>query len=496
MTKKLISYFALAIASLMLVVACSSDTQLTTTKVAQIPSSRQAKVLQLWWDKGYSPEEDEALKKLVKNWEQETGNRVHISFYTLDKRSEKPQRSLQGGVVPDIFMSFKAESTLNPSLAWSGKLIDVTDIIEPVKEVYDADALKTAYYYNNVEHKRSYYAVPIHRAALHIFYWKDLLEKTGRTAKDIPQDWDSFWQFWLDVGEDLKTRDRQDIYPIGLPMSVEAGDTYQAFEHILEAYNVKIVDSEGNLLVDDPKVRQGIIDCLDWYTQYYLQGYTPKDAVDWNNAANNRQLLNREILMTTNATLSIPDALRQDPDAYRHKLGIVELPNKPNGEPMRHIFFVEQAVIFNDAAHPQLAKDFLAYLIQPEIINDFLKQSGRHSPAHKSIYKDPYWTNPEDPHTWAVTKTLTKSKIRPIYPNLSPAYSIVLKENIWGQSLEKIVLKNISPEQAADEAIARIKEIFEEWDRDQYRSVKPPSPQLWGSQICESPPGLGRHGCG
>jgi hypothetical protein len=25
----------------------------------------------------------------------------------------------------------------------------------------------------------------------------------------------------------------------------------------------------------------------------------------------------------------------------------------------------------------------------------------------------------------------------------------------------------------------------------QYRSVKPPSPQLWGSQICESPPGLG-----
>jgi multiple sugar transport system substrate-binding protein len=142
----------------------------------------------------------------------------------------------------------------------------------------------------------------------------------------------------------------------------------------------------------------------------------------------------------------------------------VELPNKPNGEPMRHIFFVEQAVIFKDVAHPQLAKDFLAYLIQPEVINVFLKESGRHSPAHKSIYKDPYWTNPEDPHTWAVTKTLTKRKIRPIYPSLSPAYSIVLKENIWGQSLEKIVLKNISPEQAADEAIARIKEIFAEWE--------------------------------
>ena len=112
----------------------------------------------------------------------------------------------------------------------------------------------------------------------------------------------------------------------------------------------------------------------------------------------------------------------------------------------------------------QLAKDFLAYLIKPEIINDFLKESGRHSPAHKSVYEDPYWTNPEVPHTSQVTKTLTTSQIRPIYPANSPAYSIVLKENIWGQSLEKIVLNDITPEQAADEAITRIKQIFQEWE--------------------------------
>ena len=464
MTKKLLRYFALAIAASVLIVACNSDTQLQNTQVEETAPPTEENVLKLWWDKGYSPEEDEALQKLVKNWEQKTGNKVKIHFYTLDQRSEKPERYLQGGVTPDIFMSFKAESTLNPTLAWKGKLIDVTNVIEPVKEIYESRALETAYYYNNVEQKHSYYAVPVHRAALHIYYWKDLLEKTGRTAADIPRDWDGFWQFWLDVGEDLKTQHQQDIFPIGLPMSVEAGDTYQAFEHILEAYNVKLVDSEGNLLVDDPQVREGIIKCLDWYTQFYLQGYTPKDAVDWNNAANNRQLLNREILTTTNATLSIPAALRQDSDAYANKLGIVELPNKPNGEPMRHIFLVEQAVIFDDAKHPQLAKDFLAYLIQPEVINQFLQESGRHSPAHTTVHQDPYWTNAEDPHTSEVTKTLTKSKIRPIYPANSPAYSIVLKENIWGQSLEKIVLEGVTPEQAADDAIVRIKKIFEEWE--------------------------------
>lgn len=460
---KILSYLALAIAIFTLAVACNSDTNLVTTQVDKTLLPKKEKILNLWWDKGFNPEEDEALEKLVKNWEQKTGNKVKIHFYTLDDRTNKPQRYLQGGISPDIFMSFKAESTLNPSLAWENKLLDVSDIIEPVKEVYVPEALETASYYNKEAQKYSYYAVPIHRAALHIYYWKDLIEKTGRIEADIPQNWDDFWQFWLDVGEDLKTKHQQDIFPIGLPMSEEAGDTYQAFEHILEAYNVKIVNSEGELLVDNPQVRQGIIKCLDWYAQFYLQGYTPKEALDWTNADNNRFFLNRKILTTTNATLSIPAALRHDPNAYSNKLGIVELPNKPNGEPMRHIFLVEQAVIFNDAEHPQLAKDFLTYLVQPKVINNFLKESGRHSPAHTSAYQDSYWTNPKDPHTSEVTKTLTKSQIRSIYPSNSPAYSVVLKENIWGQSLEKIALKGLTSEQAGDEAITRIKEIFAAW---------------------------------
>ena len=457
-------YLTLGIVTMMLIVGCNSDTQLQNDGISQRNTLTEDKTLKLWWDKGFNPEEDEALQKLVRNWEQETGNKVQIHFYTLDVRAQKTQRYLQAGVAPDIFMSFKAESTLNPALAFENKLVDVTDIIKPVENLYDPAALETAYYYNNVKQKRSYYAVPIHRAALHIYYWQDLLAKTGRSAADIPSDWDGFWQFWLDVGQELRNKHQQDIYPIGLPLSAEAGDTYQAFEHVLEAYNVELLDSKGNLLVDEPQVRQGIIKCLDWYTRFYREGYVPKDAVDWTNADNNRLFLNQDILMTSNATMSIPAALRKDRDTYINKLGIVEIPNKPNGEPMNHIFLVEQAVIFNDAEHPKLAKEFLAYLTQPKVINQFLKDSGRHSPVHTAAYQDRYWTNPKDPHTSEVTKTLTKSKTRSIYPANSPAYSILLKENIWGQSLEKIVLDGVTPERAADEAIARIKAIFDEWE--------------------------------
>lgn len=42
-------------------------------------------------------------------------------------------------------------------------------------------------------------------------------------------------------------------------MSVGALDTYEIFEQILEAYDVQILDSKGQLRVDDPKARQGIV---------------------------------------------------------------------------------------------------------------------------------------------------------------------------------------------------------------------------------------------
>ncbi len=41
----------------------------------------------------------------------------------------------------------------------------------------------------------------------------------------------------------------------------------------------------------------------------------------WLNPDNNRSLLNRLVVMTPNNSLSIPAAVRQNPDLYHYKLG-------------------------------------------------------------------------------------------------------------------------------------------------------------------------------
>lgn len=452
----------LILSLIIVIVACTNTNKLDLPSLTEVPTD--SKVLKIWWDKGFSLEEDEALQQLVNNWTQQSGKKIKLSFYTTDELARKVERQLHAGHLPDIILSFKAEGSLNAYLAWSGKLADVSNVIEPVKSLFPEQVLKTVNFYNKVEKKRSYYAVPIHQATIHIYYWRDLLEQVGRTERDIPKDWDAFWEFWKQVQNDLASQQKQDIYGLGFPLSVEAADTYYLFEQILEAYDIQILDSKGKLLVVYPKVRQGIVKILAWYLELYQQGYIPPDALHWLNPDNNRNLLNRAVVMTPNDTLSIPAAVRQDPDTYRNKLGILEFPHKPNGKPMRYLVTVEQAVVFAQSKNQKVAKDFLAYLIQPEIMGNYLKAAGgRNLPVLKPVWKDPFWTDPNDPHISTAAKTLIEGQTRLFYIAQNPAYSLVLKENVWGKALKRVIVDGSSPEQAADEAIERIKQIFDQW---------------------------------
>lgn len=454
-------YLFLALICSLLIVAC--DRSITSNRDLVNAASTNNKVLKIWWDKGFTLEEDEALQQIVSNWEKQSGNKVKLSFYSTDELSQKAERELRTGDLPDLIAMFKSEKSLTARLAWEGKLADVSDVIAPVKSLYSENVLKTVNFYNQIERKRSYYALPIHQATIHVYYWRDLLEKVGHSNKDIPTDWDGFWQYWTLRQNDLKAKNIN-IYGLGLPLSVAAGDTYQTFEQLLEAYDVQILDANGQLQVDQPQVRQGIIKILNWYRQAYKQGYLPPDALHWLNPDNNRNLLNRKVLMTTNDTLSIATALRFDPIAYKQKLGVLELPNKPSGEKMRYLITVQQVILFANSQNQKIAKDFLAYLIQPKVIGDYLKVAGgRHSPVLKPNWQDPFWTNPQDPHVATATKTINEGQTRLFYTFTNPAYSMVLKENVWGHALKKVLVDEISTAQAADEAILRIQQIFAQW---------------------------------
>ena len=74
-----------------------------------------------------------------------------------------------------------------------------------------------------------------------------------------------------------KATGRDDIWGVGLPMSVEASTPRIEFFQFVAAYEADYVTRDGRLVIDDPEIRQRLIKAIDSYTAIYRKGCTPPD---------------------------------------------------------------------------------------------------------------------------------------------------------------------------------------------------------------------------
>ncbi len=440
------------------VVGCQTWTSSPTPQQTAPPA-----VLRIFWNQGFYTEEDQALRKVIADWEQQSRIPVELSLFSSDDILNQTVIALENNDPPDIVFAHRADYTLQPRWALEGKLADVSDIVRPVEKQYSPTALNAAYLYNKTTQQRSYYGVPIELQTLHVHYWRDLLKQLNLKDTDIPTDWDKFWQFWQRSQSQIRQQE-ESVYGLGLPLSPKASDTFFLFEQLLEAYNIELLDAQGKLRLSEPAIREGLATVLNWLTQIYSNGYVPQAALNWVDSDNNVLFLNHTTLMTVNPSLSIPASLRSEPDVYKQQMVTRSLPNKPDGSPMNYLVSVKQAVIFANSPNAAAAKDFLTYLIQPDRLNTYIKESlGRWFPVMPALLQDPFWRNAQDPHIFAGIQQFQQHPTRPFYHVLNPAYSQVQAENVWGKAMHRVLIDRQSPEAAVNEAIARINQIFTEW---------------------------------
>lgn len=417
----------------------------------------------IWWNKSYYPEEDEALEQIVQEWEQSTGNTVELSYFTTEDLPVKILSAVEAGNPPDVAFAHLNDWQINPRLAWQGRLEDVSDVVGPMENVYTQAALDSVSLYNNEAGERSYYAIPLEAQMMHIHYWKSLLEEAGMTPDDIPAEWDAFWEFWIQVQETLRDQGREGIYALGLPMSAEATDTYFLFQQFLQAYDVQFMSDDGELLLDDQAVLDGIAQVIGWMTDFYKQEVVPPGAITWLDPDNNLNFINQTTVMTPNPSLSVPASQREDETVYFDEIGTQAFPNGPDGNPLTYMVSVKSAIIFSESENKEGAKEFMNYLIQPERLATYLKASlGRWFPVMPEVLADPFWSDTDDPHVATAFETFQQDT-RPFQTSLNPAYHEVLAQNVWGNALGRVIVGGASPEQAAQQAASEIKRIFERW---------------------------------
>jgi multiple sugar transport system substrate-binding protein len=188
--------------------------------------------------------------------------------------------------------------------------------------------------------------------------------------------------------------------------------------------------------------------------------------VDWLDYGNNEAFLAQAVVMTPNQTLSIPNALRrQHPDDYYENVATIEWPLGPGGEPFPIYGEIHPGVVFKDGSNIATAKEFVRFLVGEGWIAHWLDFSGeRFLPTIFKLLDQPFWLDPSDPHRMAAAMQISS---RPLLHNYAAAsgnwrHQLVDQEKVWPKAIHRIVAEGLTPEQAADEAIARIKQIVSE----------------------------------
>src|SRR5436190_3028705 len=262
--------------------------------------------LTIWWAKGFYKAEDDALLAVARKYEAKTGVKVELTWAAAPEMIPKVTAALDAGTPPDIAYADAFNLQTAGRWAFESKLEDISDVITPIKDRFAPNTAEAAWLPNGKSGKRAFYAFPLKQQTLHIQYWKDILAAAGFKENDIPYTWKDYWAFWCDkVQPAFRASAGPAVFGVGSPMGIDSTDSFKSFLAWVDAYDVKLVDDTGKVLVGDAKVRQGLIDALRDYTDLYVKGCTPPQSTSWEDGDNDLAFNGRTVVMTPNASLAI-----------------------------------------------------------------------------------------------------------------------------------------------------------------------------------------------
>src|SRR5205809_732318 len=428
--------------------------------------------LTVWWVKGFYKSEDDALFEAIKKYEAKSGVKVELSQYPIQDMIPKTVSALDSGSPPDVAYADVYDFQVTGKWAFDGKLEDISSVISPMVSRFAPNTVETTFLYNDQTKSKAYYAFPIKQQTMHINYWIDMLADAGFKESDIPTTWKEYWSFWCEkVQPASRQKSGKRTFGIGMPMGVDSSDSFYSFLTFADAYNVKMVNDNGKLLVDDPKVKQGLVNAVRDYTAIRTRGCTPPSSTSWKDPDNNVAFHNKTILMTHNFTISIaakwfedsqnqaltPEQRAAGKKAYEETIITASFPNKPDGSPIKYRSDVKTGVIFAASKNKAQGKEFVKFLLQEENLGPYVEGAlGRWFPVTTAGQKSPFWQ--ADRHRKAVYTQFTGGTT-PFDFTKNFKFTILNNENVWAKAMNRVVSEKVPVDKAVDELIARIKQV-------------------------------------
>jgi multiple sugar transport system substrate-binding protein len=396
-------------------------------------------------------------------FEKKTGKTVELTFPSADVLPGKLQSAVDAGEPPDSAFGTTINN-LVPRWAREGRLVGLSAALGPLAEAIDKDALAGATLPGGADGREGLYAMPLVRYTNHVHVWRSLLERAGFTLADIPKGWGPFWAFWCDKVQPAvrKATGRDDIFGIGLAMSPDANDTVDGLAQFADALTRDWPEPWGTSLAEDPGAQATLVEALRQYTAVYEKGCTPPQSVTWTNRGNNEAFLAQSVVMTINETLSIPGAIRRErPADYLANAATIEWPSDAYGRPLHLEGNLQGGPVFAAGRHVEVALEFVRFLVRDGWLGLWPSFAGdRYLPVLATLTDQPFWMDPGDPHRMsAVIQVATHPNVYS-YWGLPDAQGRFRDDYISAMTtaVHRIAVDGLTPEQAAAEVIARVKQ--------------------------------------
>jgi ABC-type glycerol-3-phosphate transport system substrate-binding protein len=82
--------------------------------LAMAPLAAKGADLVVWWEQGFYPDEDKAVRETIAAFEQKTGKQVELVFHEQADLPDKVQTAIEAGQPPDFLFGLQIDPKVDP----------------------------------------------------------------------------------------------------------------------------------------------------------------------------------------------------------------------------------------------------------------------------------------------------------------------------------------------------------------------------------------------
>lgn len=390
----------------------------------------------LRWSKFVQGDED-LWNANTKKFTEATGVQVRIDNEAWEDVRPKAAVAANVGSGPDIILGWFDDPHQYPD-----KLVPLTDLADYLGNKYGGwyDAAQR-YGMKDGE----WIGLPLGAAGACMVYRQSWVQEAGFEA--FPTD----YQQVLDCAKKLKANG----HPMGMALGNAVGDGNGWTHTILWGFGGKMVDDDGEVVLDSPETVQA----LEYVKELY-ESFVP-GTLSWLDSNNNKAFLAGELGATNNG-ISVYYAAKKSEDSAMQEvakdINHVAMPVGPVGKATElHLF--TQAMVFNYTKYPNAAKEYLRFMWEKEQYAPWQQAAlGYISHPLDAYASNPVWTS--DPKTTpyrdAVKRMLWNGYSGPLGYSSAAAMADYIVVNMFAQACAG----DMTPKEAAASAAKRASRYY------------------------------------